>query len=373
MHLEPSLQYTSSLKQKTLFERLRLDPILTGFICLLSACGIIILFSASSGAHAMVHRQLMRIVAAFAIFLIFAQIPVHKYRNWAPYLFGVGMAMLVSVLVIGKVGKGAQRWLDLGLFKFQPSEMMKMVVPMMLAWYYSQQTLPIQFKQAMMGGILIFLPALLIAKQPDLGTALMLVFSGCVAVFFAGISYRLIVSISTICLLIAPLMWHKMHAYQKLRVLNFLDPERDPLGSGYHIIQSKIAIGSGGIYGKGYLNGSQSHLHFLPEHATDFIFAVLGEELGLIGCLLLLVLFFLVIYRSLHIAYMSQELFSKLLVVSLTMNFFLSAFVNMGMVVGILPVVGIPLPLVSYGGSSMLVLYASFGIMMSVFSTKKIT
>jgi rod shape determining protein RodA len=244
---------------------------------------------------------------------------------------------------------------------------------MMLAWYYSHQTLPIQFKHVAFGGLIIFLPALLIAKQPDLGTALMLVFSGCIVVFFAGISYRLIGIFSAICLFVAPLLWHKMHDYQKLRVLNFLDPERDPLGSGYHIIQSKIAIGSGGIYGKGFLNGSQSHLHFLPEHATDFIFAVLGEELGLIGTLLLLFLFFLIIYRCLYIAYLSEDLFSKLLVVSLTMNFFLSAFVNMGMVAGILPVVGIPLPLISYGGSSMLVLFASFGGIMSVNATKNIT
>lgn len=368
MILQKTLHH--NFKQQTVLGRLRLEPRLTALICLLSLCGIIILYSASSGAHVMVERQLVRLCTSFCIFLMFAQIPIYKCKNWAPYLFGIGMLMLLGVLLVGKVGKGAQRWLDLGFFKFQPSELMKMIVPIMLAWFYSRQTLPIQLKQVIIGGLVIFMPALLIAKQPDLGTALMLVFSGCVVVFFAGISYRLIGMVAVICLSAAPFLWNHMHDYQRLRVLNFLDPERDPLGSGYHIIQSKIAIGSGGVYGKGFLNGSQSHLHFLPEHATDFIFAVLGEEMGLIGCLLLIFLFFMIVYRCLQIAYKCEDLFAKLLVVSLTMNFFLSAFVNMGMVAGILPVVGIPLPLVSYGGSSMLVLFASFGMIMSVYATK---
>lgn len=369
-----TLTYTpqnQSLKTKNIFNKLHLDPVLTGLILLLSICGIIILFSASSGAHMMVQRQLLRMFAAFFILLLFAQIPVYKYKHWTPYLFGLGLILLISVLLVGKIGKGAQRWLDLGFFRFQPSEVMKVIVPMMLAWFFSHQTLPIQLKSVLYAGFLMLAPALLIVKQPDLGTALMVVFSGCGVVFFAGISYRLIGALVILCSISAPFLWHTLHSYQKLRVLNFLDPERDPLGSGYHIIQSKIAIGSGGILGKGFLQGTQSHLHFLPEHATDFIFAVLAEETGFIGCFLLILLFCLIIYRCLYVAYITNDTFSKLLVISLTLNFFLSAFVNMGMVTGILPVVGIPLPLVSYGGSSMLVLLASFGIIMSVYSRAK--
>ncbi len=270
------------------------------------------------------------------------------------------------MLLIGKIGKGAQRWLDLGFFRFQPSELIKIIAPLMLAWYCSQQTFPINIKKVLWASLIILIPGLLIAKQPDLGTALMVVFSGCIMLYVAGVSYRFIGALIGCCALSAPLLWHVLHDYQKLRVLNFLNPERDPLGSGYHIIQSKIALGSGGLLCKGFLNGSQSQLHFLPEHATDFIFAVIGEEFGFIGCLALIILFALILYRSLKIAYFAHDPFAKLLAVGLTMNFFLSAFVNMGMVTGILPVVGIPLPLVSYGGSSMLVLFASFGILMSV-------
>lgn len=359
-------QPTKSLKTKNIFQKLNLDPILLGLICLLSVVGIIILFSASSGVYVKVERQLVRLFFAVLILLLFAQIPLYKYKHWVPYFFFLGIILLISVLVIGKVGKGAQRWLDLGFIRFQPSELMKIIVPMMLAWYFSFKKLPIEFKQVLAAFFIMFLPAILIAKQPDLGTALMVVFSGCGIVFFAGISYRLITGFMVLCLTLVPVLWHMMHSYQKLRVLNFLNPERDPLGSGYHIIQSKIAIGSGGVLGKGFLNGSQSHLHFLPEHATDFIFAVLAEETGFIGCSLLIILFFSIVYRSLYIAYLTTDTFSKFLVIGLTLNFFLSAFVNMGMVTGILPVVGIPLPLVSYGGSSMLVLLASFGLIMSI-------
>ena len=358
----------SLTQQKSALNKLRLDPLLAGLLLITTLTGLAILFSASSGHHAMVGRQLARLLASVIIMMLFAQIPPHKYRVWAPYLFSIGIALLIAVLLIGKIGKGAQRWLDLGLFRFQPSEIMKIIVPLMLSWYFSQFSLPANIKKIAIASIIILLPGLLIAKQPDLGTALMVMFSGCVVIFFAGISYRLIFSFIGLCSLAAPFLWHMMHEYQKLRVLNFLDPERDPLGSGYHIIQSKIALGSGGLFGKGYLNGTQSHLHFLPEHATDFIFAVLGEELGLVGCLALIVLFCLIIFRALQIAYYSNDTFSKLLTISLTMNFFLSAFVNMGMVTGILPVVGIPLPLVSYGGSSMLGLFASFGMIMSVYS-----
>ena len=356
------------LNNRSVLKRLHLDPVLTGLLIILSIIGIIILYSASSGAHAMVLRQLIRLFAAFFMMLFFAQIPPYKCKIWAPRLFALGVILLISVLIVGKVGKGAQRWLDLGLFRFQPSEIMKIIVPLMLAWYFSQQTLPISFKKLGWAFFIILVPGILIAKQPDLGTALMVIFSGCAIIFFAGISYKLILSVLGCVSISMPLLWQTLHDYQKLRVLNFLDPERDPLGSGYHIIQSKIALGSGGILGKGYLNGTQSHLHFLPEHATDFIFAVLGEEFGFIGCISLILLYFFIIYRALQISYLSDDTFSKLLSMSLIMNFFLSALVNLGMVTGILPVVGIPLPLISYGGSSMLVLFASFGLIMSIYS-----
>lgn len=354
-----------TLQKPTFVQKLHIDPILLLLITILSITGLIILYSASGASQAMVFRQLVRLLASFAVMLVFAQLPPYKLQAWTPYLFSGAILLLISVLIIGKIGKGAQRWLDFGLFRFQPSELMKIVLPLMLAWYFSNQNLPIQFKSVLTACALLLIPGLLIAKQPDLGTALMVIFSGFSVIFFAGISYRLIFSFLGACTIAAPFLWHALHDYQKLRVLNFLDPERDPLGSGYHIIQSKIALGSGGLFGKGFLNGTQSHLHFLPEHATDFIFAVLGEEFGLIGCLVLIVLFCCILFRAFQISYLTQNTFAKLLSLGLTMNFFLSAFVNMGMVTGILPVVGIPLPLVSYGGSSMLVLFASFGIIMS--------
>ena len=364
-------QQTKSLKTPNFFEKLHCDPILLGLVFLLSFLGIIILFSASSGIHAQVERQLIRLLGGFIVLFFFAQIPLYKYKHKVPYLFCGGVFLLITVLLIGKFSKGAQRWLDLGFFRFQPSELMKIIVPMMLAWYFSQQSLPINSKNVFFAVLIIFFPALLIAKQPDLGTALMVVFSGGGMVFFAGMSYRLITAFILLCSISAPFLWGMLHAYQKLRLLNFFNPERDPLGSGYHIIQSKIAIGSGGVFGKGFLLGTQSHLHFLPEHATDFIFAVLAEEAGFLGCFLLITIFCAIIFRALYIAHMTSDIFSKLLVVSLTLNFFLSAFVNMGMVTGILPVVGIPLPLISYGGSSILVLLASFGIIMSAYSCSK--
>lgn len=361
----------TSLKKRSFAERLHIDPVLTLMLMLLSTIGIVVLYSASGANHAMVMRQLTRLVISFSIMICFAQISPHRFKLWAPYVFAFGVTLLISVLLIGKIGKGAQRWLDLGFIRFQPSEIMKVVMPMMLAWYFSHLSLPINYKQVAIASILLLIPGLLIAKQPDLGTALMVTFSGCAVIFFAGVSYRIIFSFIALCLGAAPFLWHFLHDYQKLRVLTFLNPERDPLGSGYHIIQSKIAIGSGGLLGKGFLNGSQSHLHFLPEHATDFIFAVLGEEFGLIGCLILIALFCAIVFRSLQIAYISNNSFAKLLTLSLSMNFFLSAFVNMGMVTGILPVVGIPLPLISYGGSSMLVFFISFGMIMGIYSNSR--
>ncbi|MFY7698063.1 MAG: rod shape-determining protein RodA [Legionella sp.] len=347
---------------------IHIDLPLFGLLLLLIIFGLFILYSASNQNAGMVLRQLLRLVIAIAIMLTLAMVPPHKYRIWSPWLFATGLILLIAVMVLGKIGKGAQRWLDLGFFRFQPSEIMKLAIPMMAAWYFDREPLPLSIKSLLIASVFIFFPALLIAKQPDLGTALMVMASGLCVIFIAGISMRIIVLLLSFTSLAAPLLWHLLHDYQKQRIMTFLNPENDPLGAGYHIIQSKIAIGSGGAFGKGWQAGSQSHLNFLPEHATDFIFAVNGEEFGFVGGCILISLVLLISLRCLQIALNAQTKYTKLLAASLGMTFFLSAFVNIGMVMGILPVVGIPLPLVSYGGSAMVTFLASFGIMMSISS-----
>lgn len=347
---------------------LHIDLPLLGLLLLLISLGLLILYSASNQNMGMLFRQSMRLLLAMTVMLVFAFIPPHKYKAWTPWIYSIGLMLLLAVMIMGKVGKGAQRWLDLGFFRFQPSEIMKLAVPMMAAWYVDRQSLPIDFKTLLVTAAFIFIPAVLIAKQPDLGTAIMVVSSGLCVLFLAGIRMRIVLLISIALSLAAPLLWHVMHDYQKKRIITLLNPEHDPLGAGYHIIQSKIAIGSGGAFGKGWLTGSQSHLNFLPEHATDFIFAVSGEELGFIGGLIIIFLIALISLRCLSIARHAQTCFTRLLAASLAMIFFFSAFVNIGMVMGILPVVGIPLPLVSYGGSAMVTFLASFGILMSISS-----
>ncbi|MFC3908576.1 rod shape-determining protein RodA [Legionella dresdenensis] len=347
---------------------IHMDWPLFGLLLGLIVFGMLILYSASNQDLSMIMRQSMRLVFALSVMLVFAMIPPHKYKIWTPWLYGTGLCLLLAVMVMGKIGKGAQRWLDLGVFRFQPSEIMKLAIPMMAAWYLDRKTVPIDFKTLITAVIMIFIPALLIAKQPDLGTAIMVIFAGLSAIFVAGIRIRIIVLVGALACAAAPLLWHVMHDYQKKRIITLLNPEQDPLGAGYHIIQSKIAIGSGGAFGKGWLQGSQSHLNFLPEHATDFIFAVSGEEFGFAGSAILIVLCILVALRGLHIARQAQTSYTRLLAASLAMTFFLSAFVNIGMVMGILPVVGIPLPLVSYGGTALVTFMASFGILMSISS-----
>jgi len=359
-HARPMYRFTP--------KSIHIDFPLLGLLILLIMLGLLILYSASNQNVGMVLRQSLRLLVALGVMMIFAIIPPHKYKLWTPWIFGVGLALLIAVMIMGKIGKGAQRWLDLGFFRFQPSEIMKLAVPMMAAWYFDRKSLPMDLKSLFIAAVLIFAPALLIAKQPDLGTALMVITSGLCVIFLAGIQMRIVVFLLTAAGLAAPLLWHVLHDYQKQRIITFLNPENDPLGTGYHIIQSKIAIGSGGAFGKGWLSGSQSHLNFLPEHATDFIFAVNGEEFGFIGGLILIILVVLISLRGLHIARHAQTSFTRLLAASLAMTFFLSAFVNIGMVMGILPVVGIPLPLVSYGGTAMVTFLASFGILMSISS-----
>jgi rod shape determining protein RodA len=304
--------------------------------------------------------------------VLFAQIHPTTYQRWALWVYLIGIILLVAVLIGGHIGKGAERWLNLGFIRFQPSEMMKLALPMFLAWHYHRIHLPLTLSAIFFSAIIILVPVLLTAKQPDLSTALLLIISGGSVLLLAGLSWYLIGMLITLGALSAPLIWYLLHDYQRQRVLTFLNPERDPLGSGYHIIQSKIAIGSGGLFGKGWLNGTQSHLHFLPEHSTDFIFAVCGEEFGFIGNMILIMIFMIIIGRGLYITMNAQDTFTRLLAGSLTLTFFVSFFVNMGMVTGILPVAGLPLPLVSYGGSSIMTLMAGFGILMSIQTHRKL-
>jgi rod shape determining protein RodA len=351
---------------------LHLDlPLLAGLV-LLCVCGLLILYSAGDGDLGLVQRQAIRMGIGMAAMVVLAQISPDHLRRWSPWLFGAGVAMLVAVLLTGEVGKGAQRWLDLGVVRFQPSELLKLAVPMMVAWYLAEKQLPPRLMRVLIAGLVILVPVLLIARQPDLGTALLVASAGVFVLFLAGMSWRLILGLLTGLAALAPAVWLVMRDYQRQRVLTFLNPENDPLGAGYHIIQSKIAIGSGGMYGKGWLEGTQSHLEFLPERTTDFIFAVIAEELGLTGILVLLALYLFIILRGLYIATQAQDTYGRLLGGSLTLVFFVYLFVNTGMVTGILPVVGVPLPLVSYGGTSLVTILAGFGILMSIHTHRKL-
>ena len=346
-------------------------PLLIGLVTL-SIFGLFVLYSASGQDQAALIRQLIRLGLAFGCMLFVAQLRPRWLLQWAPWLYGIGLVLLIAVLLVGDFGKGAQRWLDLGFIRFQPSEMMKLAVPMAVAWYLSEKRLPPDGRSLTIAGMLVIAPVLLIAKQPDLGTSLLIASAGFFALFLAGLSWRLLTGLAALVAAGAPILWHFMHDYQRQRVVTFLNPEHDPLGAGYHIIQSKIAIGSGGLFGKGWLNGTQAHLEFLPERTTDFVFAVLGEEFGLFGILLILSLYGFIIIRSMYIATQAQDTYGRLLSGSLAMTFFIYIFVNTGMVTGLLPVVGLPLPLVSYGGTSMVTLMAGFGILMSVHTHRKL-
>ena len=354
-------------------QRVHVDFPLLLSLLILAGMGLVILYSAGEQDSALVNRQLVRLTVGFLVMFTFAQFSPVTLRRWAPWLFAVGLILLISVLIAGVVGKGAQRWLDLGLFRFQPSEIMKLAVPMMIAWYLAETPLPPSRKRLFVAGLVLLIPALMVAKQPDLGTALLIASSGFFVLLLAGLSWRFIFSMLIVGASLTPLIWHfLLHDYQRQRILTFINPENDPLGAGYHIIQSTIAIGSGGLYGKGWLNGTQSHLDFLPERSTDFIFAVYSEEFGLIGIALLLLVYAVIISRGMIIAAQAQDTFSRLLAGSLTLTFFVYLFVNIGMVSGLLPVVGLPLPLVSYGGTSMVTLMAAFGILMSIQTHRKL-
>ena len=355
----------------TVLRKLHIDiPLFIGLL-LASLLSFVILYSAGSQDMDVLIRQAERVGLAFFLMTIIAHIDPYQFKRYSTLLFGLGILLLIAVLIMGQIGKGAQRWLEFGFFRFQPSEMIKLTTPMMIAWYLAEHPMPPKPKQLLIAVLLIAVPTLLIAKQPDLGTALLVVSSGAGVLFFAGLSWFFIAAIIVACSALTPILWHFMHDYQRDRVLTFLNPEADPLGRGYHIIQSKIAIGSGGIYGKGLLGSTQSELDFLPESSTDFIFAVFAEEFGLFGGLTLLTLYLLIIARCLYIASQAQDSYSRLLASSLSFTFFVYVFVNIGMVIGILPVVGVPLPLISYGGTSIVTLLSGFGILMSIHTHKK--
>ncbi|MEX0603674.1 MAG: rod shape-determining protein RodA [Marinobacter sp.] len=358
---------------RSIWAALHIDPFLLVLLLVLLSFGLIVLFSGGDGRIALVKAQSVRIGLALVVMFVFAQLDPSVYRRWAPWLYALGVLALVAVILVGVGAKGAQRWLDLpGLPRFQPSELLKIVVPMTVAWYLSRHFLPPKLSHVALALAMVLVPVALIARQPDLGTSVLVAAAGLFVVFFAGIRWRIISAFFVLVSIAAPLLWFfGMRDYQKQRVLTLLDPESDPLGAGWNIMQSKTAIGSGGWSGKGWMQGTQSHLEFLPESHTDFIVAVLAEEFGFVGIFALMSLYLLILLRCLYIAVNAQDSFSRLLAGALSMTFFIYVFVNVGMVSGLLPVVGVPLPLISYGGTSIVTLMAAFGILMSIHTHRR--
>jgi len=351
---------------------LKIDgPLMVG-LALIAAYGLIVLYSASGQSVATMLRTAARLVLGVVAMLLLARVNPNFLRRSAPWLYVAGCLLLVIVATVGHVGMGARRWLNLGLFRFQPSELMKLAVPMMCAWYLRERALPPSWSSLAIMSVLILLPVGLVVLEPDVGTAALIAVAGLLVIVLAGLRVRVILGLLALAAAAAWFGWNFLHDYQRKRVLMFLNPQADPLGAGYHIIQSQIAIGSGGLFGKGWMNGSQSQLAFLPERSTDFIFAVIGEEFGLLGLLLLLLLYVFVTARAIYLASQTQDTFARLLGGSLALTFFVYVFINAGMVTGLLPVVGVPLPLVSYGGSSVVTVLAGFGILMALYSRRKL-
>jgi rod shape determining protein RodA len=348
----------------------RLDPVLLFLLLLIIGFGLFVLYSASGKDMAVVNRQVIRLGFGLFVMIAISQVPPRILRTWTPWLYGLGIAMLLATVALG-VGRSTQRWLDFGVFRFQPSELMKLAVPMMVAWYLHPRVLPPDWKEIGVTIGILMIPTLLIYRQPDLGTALLVAASGVFTLYLAGLRWRVLFGFAGLAAAAAPVLWMVMKEYQRDRVRTFLNPEADPLGDGWNIIQSKIAVGSGGLTGKGWLNGTQSHLEFIPERHTDFILAVLSEEFGLIGVTLLMLVYMLVIARGLYIAGMARDTGSRLLAGALSLTLFVYVLVNGGMVSGVLPVVGVPLPLISYGGTSAVTLLAGFGMMMSIYGHRK--
>jgi rod shape determining protein RodA len=352
--------------------RLHIDaPLLISLIAA-SAIGLLVLYSAGGKDMDMIGRQLLRLCIAFSVMIAVAQVTPRWLQRMTPWVFAAGILLLLAVLIEGEISGGAQRWLDLYFVRFQPSEMMKLAVPMMVAWYLSDASLPPNRFQLLASSVMTIVPTLMIVKQPDLGTALLIASAGFFVLFLAGLQWRLLAILSLLAAAVTPLLWHFMHDYQRQRVITFLNPQNDPLGAGYHTIQAEIAIGSGGLFGKGWLNGTQSQLDFLPERSTDFIFAVLSEEFGFIGIMVLFVCYILIVIRGILIAVQAQDTYTRLLAGSLALTFFVYVIVNTGMVTGLLPVVGVPLPMISYGGTSVVTLMAGFGILMSIQTHRKL-
>lgn len=349
-----------------------LDLVLIVSLILLISLGSITLFSATGENPRMMNNHTIHLILATIVMLIATQIPSETLNRWSFWIYLFGVIVLVLVLVQGSMGKGAQRWIEFGGLRFQPSEIMKLAVPMMVASYFSNKDLPPSFKHIFVAMLLVLIPMMLIVKQPDLGTALLVGSAGFFVIYFAGLPWKWLAATAVAAMIAAPLVFYfGMHEYQRQRVLTLFNPGEDRLGSGYHIIQSTIAIGSGGVYGKGWLNGDQSRLDFLPERHTDFIFAVFGEEFGLLGNMILFALYIFIIWRGLYLATKGQDTYARLLGGSLSLTFFIYLLVNTGMVSGLLPVVGVPLPLISYGGTSLVTLMAAFGLLMGMRHRKK--
>jgi len=355
-----------------LMRALHLDGMLLAGLVAVGLFGLFVLYSAAGDNTALWLNQLVRFGIGVAVMIALAQVPDHFLRMLAPVVFLFGLVLLALVAVAGDVGKGAQRWLDIGVVRFQPSEIMKLAVPMMCAWYLHQRPLPPSLRDVIAVLLMILVPVLLIAEQPDLGTALLVAAAGVFVLVLGGLSPAYLLAGVAVVGAAVPLVWSLMHDYQRQRLLTLLDPQSDALGAGYHIIQSQIAIGSGGMFGKGWTNGSQAQLEFLPERSTDFIFAVIGEEFGLLGLIALLAGYLFIVARGLYMAAQCRDAFTRLLSGSIALTFFVYVFVNAGMVTGLLPVVGLPLPLVSYGGTSLVTLLAGFGILMALYSSRKL-
>ncbi|MBK1734025.1 rod shape-determining protein RodA [Halorhodospira abdelmalekii] len=363
----------TNIRLSFLQARLHLDGVLLTALIALAIFGVAVLYSAFGQDWAQTQQQIIRVSIGFAALFVFAQIPPRTLRRWAPWIFTLGMVLLLIVIAKGVIGQGAQRWLDLGFFRFQPAELMKLALPLVVAWLLADADVPPRATRTLLALALILVPTTLIAMQPDLGTAVLVAAAGFFVLFLAGIGLRWIAGGAVLLGITAPLLWFfAMHDYQRARVLTFINPESDPLGAGYHIIQSKIAIGSGGLFGKGWLNGTQAQLEFIPERHTDFVLAVVAEEFGLIGVAQLLAVYLVVVGRGLYIAAVAQDNFCRLLAGTISLTFFIYVLVNAGMVSGLLPVVGLPLPLISFGGSSLVTIMAAFGILMAIHTHRRL-
>ena len=365
--------HIESFRPKRFAQRYGVDPVLALFVFVTALYGLIILYSASGQSWSMVFRQGAHVVGGLVAMVLISQVRRDVIIQITPFLFLFSLLLLIAVLLFGTGAKGAQRWLDLpGLPRFQPSELMKLALPAMIAWWLTRHKLPPTFSQLVIAALMIALPVAIVAKQPDLGTSIIIAVSGFFTIFLAGISWRLLAALGGLCVAALPALWMVMHDYQRTRVMTLLDPQSDPLGAGWNTIQAMTALGSGGLFGKGYSAGTQAQLKFLPESHTDFIIAVLGEEMGFLGISILLVFYALILGRCLVLTTRAEGNFGRLLSGSITLTIFVYIFVNVGMVSGVLPVVGVPLPLISYGGTSIISLLIGFGLIMSMQRTKRV-